>query len=141
MTNTVPERVSLPRMVLRALLRRCPRCGGRGAWYSGFFRRDDRCRTCHYRYERQDGFSLGAVTVNMMVTFGLIVIVGLVGILMTYPDIAALPICIACGAIAIVVPIVFYPVSYTVWAAIDLAMRPLEPREIADAAEYVPARS
>ena len=69
----------------------------------------------------------------MTATFGLLIIVGLGGILATYPDIAVIPITIACAAVAVVVPIVFYPISYTVWAAIDLAMRPLEPSEIAEA--------
>jgi hypothetical protein len=35
-----------------------------------------------------------------------------------------------------VVPIVFYPFSYTIWAAVDLAMRPLDPAEQADAAAH-----
>jgi hypothetical protein len=93
-----------------------------------------RCRTCGYRWERQPGFSLGATTVNTIVTFGLFGLVILVGCIATYPDIATVPILVASIAVAVVVPIVFYPVSYTVWAAIDLAMRPLEPAERADAA-------
>jgi len=36
-------------------------------------------------------------------------------------------------AVAVVVPVVGYPFSYTIWAAIDLTMRPLEPAEVADA--------
>jgi hypothetical protein len=93
-----------------------------------------RCRSCGYRWERQPGFSLGATTINTIVTFGLFGLVMLVGFIATYPDIAAVPILVGSIAIAVVVPIVFYPVSYTVWAAIDLAMRPLEPAERADAA-------
>jgi hypothetical protein len=43
--------------------------------------------------------------------------------------------------IAVVVPLAFYPFSYTLWAAIELKMRPLEPAEIADAAAAVAAGS
>ncbi len=43
--------------------------------------------------------------------------------------------------VAVVVPIVFYPVSYTLWAAVDLATRPMEPHEVADAAAAVAACS
>jgi hypothetical protein len=93
---------------------------------------DPRCHTCGYRWERQAGFSLGATTVNTIVTFGLFGLVILVGFVATYPDIATVPILVASVAIAVVVPIVFYPFSYTVWAAIDLAMRPLEPEEQAE---------
>jgi hypothetical protein len=58
-------------------------------------------------WRRSDvGFELGAMTVNIMVTFGLIVVALVVA--------------------ATVVPVVLYPVSYTLWQALDLAMRPPE---------------
>lgn len=134
-------RASLGRMVARGLLRRCPRCGGRGAWYTGWFRRGPRCRTCGYRYERQDGFSLGATAVNTAVTFATMFVVGFTGVLATWPDISAGAALVPCVAIAVVLPVVFYPVSYTVWAAIDLASRPLEPAEEADAATALASMS
>jgi hypothetical protein len=34
--------------------------------------------------------------------------------------------------VAIVVPIAFYPFSKTLWSAVDLAMRPLEPDDDVD---------
>jgi len=123
-------------MLGRALLRRCPRCGGK-AWFRGWFGKVDRCRTCGYRYERQPGFLLGALTINTIVTFGLLAMVLLVGSILSYPDIAVVPMLIAAGAVAVVVPIVFYPFSYTIWAAVDLTMRPLDPAERADAAAHV----
>ena len=53
------------------------------------------------------------------------------------PD-AGLLLPIAVGVItAVAVPIAFYPRSLTVWAAIDLAMTPLELEEIVDAADAV----
>jgi uncharacterized protein (DUF983 family) len=122
-------------MLGRALLRRCPRCGGK-AWFRGWFGKVDRCRTCGYRYERQPGFLLGALTINTIVTFGLLAMVLLVGSILSYPDIAVVPMLIAAAVVAVVVPIVFYPFSYTIWAAVDLTMRPLEPAEQADAATH-----
>ena len=96
-----------------------------------------RCRACGYRYERQPGFSLGATTMNTIVTFGLIAVVLVAGSIMTYPDLAVGRILAVAVPVAIVVPIVFYPISYTLWAAVDLAMRPLEPGEEAEAAAAV----
>jgi uncharacterized protein (DUF983 family) len=122
-------------MLGRALLRRCPRCGGK-AWFRGWFGKVDRCRTCGYRYERQPGFLLGALTINTIVTFGLLAAVLLVGTILSYPDIAVVPMLIAAAVVAVGVPIVFYPFSYTVWAAVDLTMRPLDPAEQADAAAH-----
>jgi uncharacterized protein (DUF983 family) len=122
-------------MLGRALLRRCPRCGGKG-WFRGWFTKVERCSTCGYRYERQPGFLLGALTINTIVTFGLLAAVLLVGSILSYPDIAVGPMLIAAAAVAVVVPIVFYPFSYTIWAAVDLTMRPLEAAEQADAAAH-----
>jgi uncharacterized protein (DUF983 family) len=129
------------RMLFRAVRRRCPRCGGRPSWFTGWFRRVDRCRTCGYRYERQDGFMVGAITINTILTFGAILVVLVVGMIVTYPDIAVVPIVAGCLVVAVLVPIVAFPFTYTIWGAIDLAMHPLQPAEAADAARAVAARS
>jgi uncharacterized protein (DUF983 family) len=127
------EPVSFGRMLGRAVRLRCPRCGGRRAWLRGWFGRLDRCRTCGYRYERQEGFMLGSLTVNTILTFGAILAVVVIGIVATYPDIAVVPVVLACIAVAILVPLLVYPFTSTIWGAIDLAMHPLQPAEVADA--------
>ena len=129
------------RMLFRAVRRRCPRCGGRPSWFTGWFRRVDRCRTCGYRYERQDGFMVGAITINTILTFGAILVVLVVGMIVTYPEIAVVPIVAGCLVVAVLVPIVVFPFTYTIWGAIDLAMHPLQPAEAADAARALAARS
>jgi uncharacterized protein (DUF983 family) len=115
--------VSAKRMVWRGLLRRCPRCGGDG-WWKGL-KRVPRCGSCGYRYEREPGFSLGAITINMAFCFVVLALVLGVGIALSYPTLAVVPILIAGGLAVLVLPIVMYPVSYTVWAAFDLIMHPL----------------
>jgi uncharacterized protein (DUF983 family) len=135
------ERPTFGRMLFRAVRRRCPRCGGRPSWFTGWFRRVDRCRTCGYRYERQDGFMVGAITINTILTFGAILVVLVVGMIVTYPEIAVVPIVAGCLVVAVLVPIVVFPFTYTIWGAIDLAMHPLQPAEAADAARALAARS
>jgi uncharacterized protein (DUF983 family) len=132
-------RTSFWPMVARALRRRCPRCGGK-AWFTGWFAKVDRCQTCGYRYEREPGFLLGALTMNIIVTFGLLVVVLLVGIILSYPDVALVPILAVAVPLMILVPIAFYPFSYTLWAAVDLTMHPLEPADVADAAAHAARR-
>jgi len=121
------------------VLRRCPRCGGHGAWFTGWFSKLDRCRTCGYRYEREEGFMLGAVAMNTVITFLGILIVLVVGMIVTYPVIPLVPLISGCVAVAVIVPIVAFPITQTIWAAVELAMRPLAPAEEADAATYVAA--
>ena len=84
---------------------------------------------------------VGAITINTILTFGAILVVLVVGMIVTYPDIAVVPIVAGCLVVAVLVPIVAFPFTYTIWGAIDLAMHPLQPAEAADAARAVAARS
>lgn len=63
------------------------------------------------------------MTANIILTFLSILISILVLVAATAPDIPALGIAVAVGAVALVGPALFYPVSFTLWQAIDLWMR------------------
>lgn len=118
--------------VARGLVRRCPRCGG-GSLFAGWLKMKDRCPTCGMKYERDEGFFLGAFTTSLgAVIFALMVYIG-VAIAITLPDPDPVAISIGAAVVAVVVPLVSYPFSRTLWSAIDLAMKPLESREVADA--------
>jgi uncharacterized protein (DUF983 family) len=127
---------SLAKMLSRAARRRCPNCGGKG-WFTGWFKHQERCRTCGYRFERQEGFMLGVMAINSIVTLGAILAAMIVGMALTWPDISVGPTVLACVIAAIVVPIVGYPFVSYIWAAVDLRMRPLEPAEEADALTWL----
>ena len=119
-------------MLWRGIRKRCPHCAG-GRLFRGWFTLADHCPTCGYRLERQEGFSLGGMAINIIVTEGIFAVVLIGTLIATVPDVPVLPLMIAGLAVNLVVPVVFYPFSLTTWAAVDLAMRPLEPRELADA--------
>ncbi len=102
----------------------------------GWFRRYDRCRTCGLAWRREEGFELGALTMNTIVTFGALTLAMVVGFIATSPDIPVLPFVLALAGVAIVVPIIIYPFTYTLWLAFDLRVHPPETAELADAAEY-----
>lgn len=70
------------------------------------------------------GFELGAVTITTILTFGAIIVVAAIGLVLTAPSFAVLEITLAMVTIAVVLPVAIYPSSYTVWQACDLAMRP-----------------
>ena len=115
-------------MLGRGLLRRCPWCGGPGAFFTGWFAKQDRCRTCGIGWRRgYEGFELGALAISAVVCLGVLVVGLGIGVIATTPDIPVLEMMLVLGAGAIVLPVVVYPVSYTVWQAVDLAMRPPEP--------------
>ena len=108
--------------------RRCPWCGGRSAFFTGWFHKQETCRTCGISWRRgYEGFELGALAINATLVLGLLVIAMGIGVGLTLPDVAVVPLLLILGVGAIVLPILFYPVSYTLWQAVDLAMRPPEP--------------
>ena len=133
-------RPGLLRMLLRGSVRRCPLCGGKGAFFAGWYKRDDRCHTCGLLWERKlEGFELGSMTVNVILTFGTMLVTMGIGVALSYPDVAVLPIFAIVVAIAVVMPFVIFPMTYSIWLAVDLFMRAPEPEELADAAAAVAA--
>ncbi len=115
-------------MLWRGVRRRCAWCGGRRAFFSGWFHKEDACRTCGITWRRgYEGFELGAMAISAVVCLGILVVGLTIGVILTLPDVAVLPLLLVLGVGAVVLPIVVYPFSYTVWQAVDLAMRPPEP--------------
>lgn len=113
----------------RALRRRCPQCGGKGL-FSSWFKRNERCPTCGIASERVAGHFVGAVGFNTIFSFGVLLVVLLVGTALSYPDIAVVQMMVAGFAAAIFVPMLFWPFSQTLWQAFDLAWRPAEESEL-----------
>lgn len=120
-------------MVGRAVLRRCPWCAQPGAWFTGWFSRRDRCPRCGLRWERQPGFMTGSMTVNIIVTFGLMTAVMVTAFVATLPDLPVVPLVSVLIAVAAVVPVAIYPLTCTLWAAVELAMKPPDAAELAEA--------
>ncbi len=117
------------RMMGRALLRRCPRCGT-GHLFMRWFRMVARCPGCAYHFERraEDGFFLGAYVLNLAVTESALAVMlfGFILVRSSTDSTAALwPVLVAAGAVAVLLPLAFYPFSKTLWAALVLAVRPL----------------
>jgi hypothetical protein len=67
------------------------------------------------------------MAVSIIVCFGALVLGVGVGVLATVPDVPVAPLVVVLGVGAVVLPVVVYPVSYTLWQAVDLAMRPPGP--------------
>ena len=112
-------------MLWRGVRRRCAWCGGRGAFFTGWFSKQRTCRTCGIDWHRgYEGFELGAMAISIIVCFGALVVGVAIGVIATWPDIAVVPLMAILGVCAIVLPVVVYPVSYTLWQAVDLAMHP-----------------
>ena len=108
----------------RALGRRCPYCGSPGI-YDGYFALRERCPRCGVRFEREEGYFLGAYALNLIVAefLGL----GLAIFLIFKTDLRKLPLVwqeVIAVALVIAFPVVLYPFSRTVGIAMDLSFHP-----------------
>jgi len=115
-------------MLGRGLLRRCPNCG-RGHIFHQWLRMSERCPQCGLYFEREEGYWTGAVAINTVSTELIFIAVTAFLVIWTWPDVPMAPILTAAIALNIVVPLIFYPISKTLWVAIDLMLHPLEERE------------
>src|SRR5687768_2451538 len=119
--------------IARGLRKRCAVCGGRNL-FEGWFRMRTSCPTCATRFEREPGFFGGALFVNFALTeivmFGWLAAV----LVATIPKPSLSWLLGGALSICVVVPIVLYPFSKTLWFAIHVAMQPLDPDEEAEAA-------
>jgi len=90
---------------------------------------EEHCPRCDFRFERAPGHYVGAIGVSTVITFGLILITMLVGVLITYPNVPFLPVAGATVAVAIIVPIAIHPTARLSWIALDLILDPLHEDE------------
>lgn len=127
------------RVMLRAVRLDCPVCGG-GGIFSGLFQMVEHCPTCGFRFQRVHGHWIGSLGINTIVTFASLLIAVVVGFMLTTPDPPVLTLMIVAVTVAAIVPLVFFPWSRTLWSAIDLLMRPLEPSDDVDPRYWPAAR-
>jgi uncharacterized protein (DUF983 family) len=118
------------RLLWRGLRKHCPVCN-QGHLFHGWFTLRERCPRCGLRFERIEGHWSGDLGINTIVSFAALFLTLIVGFALTYPDIPGALLFACAVAVALFVPIVFFPFSKTLWLAIDLMMRPLEPGEVA----------
>lgn len=69
---------------------------------------------------------------NTVVSFGALLVTFLVAFALTWDERRGAPVFISAFAVALLVPIVFFGPSQTLWSAIDLLMRPLDPQDDVD---------
>ena len=113
----------------RALLLRCPVCGG-GGIFKSFFTLKDRCPTCGFVFARgEHGYQLGSMALNLVVPL-VIWFLSFFGLLYaTWPNPPWSWLQWGSVAFMVVFPIVFHPMSHTLAVALDVTVRPPNQRE------------
>jgi uncharacterized protein (DUF983 family) len=124
-------RPSAAKMIVRALLRRCPNCGARGIFRS-FTELREHCPNCGMRLQRGEAdYFIGAYLLNLV--FVEILFALLLGgvVIATYPDTPWTLIQWSGLGLIVVGAVVCYPLSKALWIAFDLIFRPMSPEELA----------
>jgi uncharacterized protein (DUF983 family) len=132
--NTIGRDARPVTMVVRGIFVRCPRCGS-SKLFSSFFKLKERCPRCGYKIVREEGFWLGGYVMNVVIGEGLLALYLLyfAARAISNPEIRLAPWLITAGLLAVVPPLLLFPMSRTTWMAVDLLLHPLEPWEVADA--------
>ena len=121
---------SRKRMLLRAILLRCPHCGGRGV-FETMFTLKRHCPTCGLRLERGEGdYFVGAYLFNLIAVELILffVVCGFVAI--TWPDPPWTLITWTTAILMLSGCVLCYPFAKMTWLAVDLAIRPLSAEEL-----------
>lgn len=102
---------------------KCPRCGG-GPVFFGFFKMHPECPRCHLRFEREQGFFVGAIYLN----YGATVAIAVPGffILDYLTAITLFQQLLWWGAFALLFPLFFFRYSRSLWLSLVYMFIPEE---------------
>jgi uncharacterized protein (DUF983 family) len=125
-SDSVFPQVGAMTALFRGFRKRCPRCGERDSFVS-WFQPKRTCPHCELRFAKEEGGFLGAMTLNYLVAIGLWLVVLIVGVVVTVPDVSVVPLMFLSAAILIGVPLWFYPRSKMIWAAVEFLVLQGEP--------------
>lgn len=108
-------RPDLLKTLARALRLRCPACGGSNVFRAPFQVRRE-CPVCRSVFQREAGFFVGAIMVNVVATEGAVMLA--FGLLLLAPGEGSLTLP-ALFAVALLFPVLFYHHSWSLWLAGD----------------------
>ena len=119
-------RASIVTTLRRCLRLRCPVCGG-GTIAQRPFRIRHHCPQCRALFQREEGFFVGALSINVVTTEVVALVIYYICLLVfdardqfTFP--------IVCAA-AVVFPIAFYHHSWSIWLSLDHLLETLPQHE------------
>ena len=103
----------------RALTLRCPRCGGT-ALFRGWFEMAESCALCGLRYERAQGYWVGAIYVN----YGATTAIALTAFFLTWPRVPMAVQLPVLGVFVVLFPLWFFRYSRSLWIGLEFLLNP-----------------
>ena len=117
------------RLLVRGLCLRCPRCGARSLCRT-WFTMHERCFACQLRFEREQGYFLGAMYIN----YGVTVVLALIGsfTLEWWTAVSLAQQLLLWIGFCSLFPVVFFRHSRGLWLGLDHIFDPVEDEEPGD---------
>jgi uncharacterized protein (DUF983 family) len=110
-------------LLARALRLRCPACG-RGKLFHHIFRMYERCPNCDYHFEREEGYFSSAMAINIVVSEFIVAAFTLP--LAANLAIPAWQVLLGGAPLTVLLPLLFYRHSRSLWMSMDIYVRPLQ---------------
>ena len=106
------QKHSKRQILIDGLRLKCPRCG-EDQMFSGMFKMRLGCSSCHFRFEREAGYFVGAMYIN----YGMTVLIAFAGyfVLDYFTPISFLPNFILWVAFSALFPVFFFRYSRSLW--------------------------
>ena len=95
----------------------------------GWARVREHCGACGFEFERESGFWIGAMIINTIAAFSPILVVFVGGWIVFWPDVPWTGILVVTVLLAVATPVLAFPVSRTLWSAIEMSYHQVEPAE------------
>jgi len=112
-------------LLMRGIRLSCPRCG-RGSLFRRGFSMTEQCSVCALRFEREHGYFVGAIYLNSAAT--IFILLGMWLVLYRVDTSVTFQL-VVCGVLAILVPMLFFRHSKSLWLAMDYFLDPEETRQ------------
>jgi uncharacterized protein (DUF983 family) len=129
---TAPRPPGRAHILWWGLTRRCPRCG-RGRLFRRWFHIVEDCPRCGLHFEREAGYWIGAMAINIGLTTGLLAVAFAAALATTIPDVPVGLLLAVFVPLALLLPIALYPFSKTLWMAVDRGvLQRMDPNERLD---------
>ena len=109
-------------VLLRGAVGLCPSCGARKLFRSGM-RLSGKCHSCKMDFDGSPGHWVGSVGMNTILCVISLLLTIVVSTLFLWPDLKVIPVLVPALIVGFVSPILLYPISQTLWTAIDLIIR------------------
>ena len=123
LAETGMDGVGPVRVVLRGLFVACAACGGRGLFHH-WWKMREACPTCGLVFTRSQGYWMGAVGVNSMMSGFVLLVTIVVSFLLAMPDPSWQPILIPSVIVGFGAPLFLDPMTRTFWTSMVALGRP-----------------